>query len=129
MPRTEHLSNIQPNKIYALDATVLFKHNTGRTTTAIIQQENSQAKIKIPSALSHNEETIQEGSNYHFGFCYIGKKGWISVRHPETSIRAIDHIQENLGPMLLSEIANNSVNLNGHYLTTQLYVVAVNPSQ
>lgn len=31
--------------------------------------------------------------------------------------------------MLLSEIANNSQALNGHYLTTLLYVVNVNESQ
>ena len=31
--------------------------------------------------------------------------------------------------MFLSEIANNSVNLAGHYLTTLLYVISVNPTQ
>ena len=36
MPRTEHLSNITPNRIYALDAQVLYKHTTERVTTAII---------------------------------------------------------------------------------------------
>ena len=82
MPRTEHLNNITPNRIYALDAQVLYKHNTGRTTTAIVRQENSQAKMKIPTALMNQGDDIQEGANYHFGFCYIGKNGWISVRHP-----------------------------------------------
>ena len=92
MPRTEHLSNIAPNRIYALDAQVLYTHSTGRTTTAIVGQENSQAKMKIPNALMNEEDGIEEGANYHFGFCYIGKNGWISVRHPETSIRPL---QEN----------------------------------
>lgn len=103
MPRTEHLSNIAPNRIYALDAQVLYKHSAGRTTTAIIEQENSQAKIKIPNSLMNDEDPIEEGAKYHFGFCYIGKNGWISVRHPETSIQSLEeNNREGVQPMHLS---------------------------
>lgn len=36
MPRTEHLSNLNANRIYALDAQLLYKHETPKMTTAII---------------------------------------------------------------------------------------------
>lgn len=51
MPRTEHLNNINTNRIYALDAQLLYKHSTPRMTTAIIEQDNVQSKIKIPNTM------------------------------------------------------------------------------
>ena len=37
MPRTEHLSNIQSNHIYAVNAQVRDTHHGPRMTTAIIE--------------------------------------------------------------------------------------------
>lgn len=36
MPRTEQLSNVNPNHIYALNAQVRYTHHTANMTTAII---------------------------------------------------------------------------------------------
>lgn len=55
MPRTQHLNNINPNRIYALDAQLLYMHSTPRMTTAIIEQDNTQSKIKIPHRLMMEE--------------------------------------------------------------------------
>ena len=45
------------------------------------------------------------------------------------TIEPIEGMNHDLQPMTLSQIANNSLNLNGRYLTTLLYVVTVNPVQ
>ena len=53
MPRTEHLANLSPNHIYALDAQVRYLHHTPNVTTAIIEDDNVQSKIKIPKSLNN----------------------------------------------------------------------------
>lgn len=89
MPRTEHLANLNANHIYALDARVQYVHHTPTMTTAIIEDEGVQSKIKIPQSLNNIRDDIEEGMKYHFGFCYIAPNGWIKARNPDTSIRAI----------------------------------------
>lgn len=56
MPRTVHLGDINPNRIYAIDAQLLYMHETPRMTTAIIEQENVQSRIKIPRRMMMMEE-------------------------------------------------------------------------
>lgn len=130
MPRTEHLSNVNPNHIYALNAQVKYTHHGPNMTTAVIQDENVQSKIKIPHSLNNIREEIEAGINYHFGYCYIAPNGWIKARNPDNTIRpSEEHGGAVQQPMTLSDIANNSQSLNGHYLTTLLFVVKVNESQ
>ncbi len=47
MPRVEHISNMNANHIYALNAKVMYTHHGPRMTTAIIEDEDVQSKIKI----------------------------------------------------------------------------------
>lgn len=49
MPKTQHLNSLTSNRIYALDAQVLYKHHSVKNTTAIIQQDKVQSKLKIPN--------------------------------------------------------------------------------
>lgn len=50
MPKQETLANITPNKYYSLDANLKYMHKTQNFITAIIEQEDTQSKIKIPSS-------------------------------------------------------------------------------
>lgn len=130
MPRTEHLANLNPNHIYAVDAQVRYIHHTPNMTTAVIEDDHVQSKIKIPNSLNNIRDEIEEGMNYHFGFCYIAPNGWIKARNPDHTIKAHeDNSDAVINPMLLSDIVNKSQSLNGHYLSTLLYVVKVNESQ
>lgn len=124
MPRTEHLSHLNPNKIYAIDAQVLYTHETPTKTTAIIQQEDSQGMIKIPG----KDLRLHEGNSYHFGFCYIGNNGWISARHPNHSIQPSNR-SNTIPSISLREIAENVEKYHGHYITTTLQVISVQPPQ
>lgn len=126
MPRTEQLSNVNPNRIYALNAQVKYIHHGPNMSTAIIEDDNVQSKIKIPNSLNNIREEIEDGMKYHFGYCYISPNGWIKARNPDSTIRVSEDEQLVDQPMPLSDIANNSLNLNGRYLTTLLYVVKVN---
>lgn len=58
MPRTEHLSNVNANHIYSLNAQVKYMHHTANMTTAIIEDENIQSKIRIPQSLNNIREEI-----------------------------------------------------------------------
>lgn len=58
MPRTELLSNVSPNHIYSLNAQVKYTHHGANMTTAIIEDENTQSKIKIPHSLNNIREEI-----------------------------------------------------------------------
>lgn len=58
MPRTEHLANLNPNRVYALDAQVRYIHHTPNMTTAVIEDDNVQSKIKIPNSLNNIREEI-----------------------------------------------------------------------
>jgi len=89
MPRVEHISNMNANHIYALNAKVMYTHHGPRMTTAIIEDEDVQSKIKIPHSLNNIREDIEEGMNYHFGFCYVAPNGWIKARNPDSTIRPI----------------------------------------
>lgn len=53
MPRTEHLSSIQSNHIYALNAHLKYAHHGPNMTTAIIEDESVQSRIKIPNSLNN----------------------------------------------------------------------------
>jgi hypothetical protein len=89
MPRTERLSNVQSNHIYAVNAQVKYTHHGPNMTTAIIEDDNIQSKIKIPHSLNNIRNEIEEGMNYSFGFCYIGPDGWIKARNPDNTIRPV----------------------------------------
>lgn len=58
MPRTEHLANFSPNHIYALNAQVRYVHHAPSMTTAVIEDEGVQSKIKIPQSLNNIREEI-----------------------------------------------------------------------
>jgi hypothetical protein len=126
MPRTEHLANIHPNRIYALNAQVRYVHHTPTTTTAIIEDEGVQSKITIPKSSNNIREEIEAGINYHFGFCYISPSGWIKARNPDASIHPIEEGRAAIAPMALHDIVMNSPSLLDRYLTTVLYVVKIN---
>lgn len=58
MPRTEHLANVSPNHIYSLNAQVKYAHHGLHMTTAIIEDQDTQSKIKIPHSLNNIRDEI-----------------------------------------------------------------------
>jgi hypothetical protein len=97
-------------------------------TTAIIEEEGVQSRIRIPESTNNVREDMENGMNYHFGFCYIGNNGWISARNPDVSIHPIDDDKQTvIKPMNLYEMVMHSQTLDNKYLTTLLYVIKVNP--
>lgn len=105
MPRREALINLTPNRYYEIEATLKYKHQTANYTTAIIEQDNTQSKIKIPSS----DIEMEEGSSYKFAKCFYSRNGWINVRNPQETIEEVH--SNSIVPLSLSTIYTERANL------------------
>lgn len=59
MPRTEQLSQISQNKVYAIDAQVKFIHHKENASTAIVEDNGVQGRIRIPQSFGNIREEIE----------------------------------------------------------------------
>jgi hypothetical protein len=71
---------------------LVSKHEIEGFTTAILQQDSIQKKIKIPNC----ETEIKEGGNYRFKNCFYNSSGWLTVRSPDDSIEAVSALDSDL---------------------------------
>ena len=121
MPRQENLAAITPNRYYSLEATVKYVHETDGCTTAIIEQENTQRKIKSP----HVGLELQEGAKYAFDKCFFSRNGWLTLKELDKLRQLEPRDRESLPLGLIYE---RRAQLNSHYLSTLLQVVDVLPT-
>lgn len=76
MPRKESLATIVPNRYYDLQATVKYFHRTEQGATAIIEQDQVQKKILLPSQTNDLDLDVQ----YRFSKCFYSRNGWIKIK-------------------------------------------------
>jgi hypothetical protein len=122
MPRKEVLAAITPNRYYHLEATLKYVHETENLTTAIIEQDNTQKRIKFPRMMRE----LQEGAQYSFEKCFYSNNGWIRVDDAE-KIKLLEPKANEF--LTLKEIYDARAELNGHYVTTILQIVEVGPAE
>ena len=82
MPRLEHLENLNPQRTYAINATLKYLHQGENYMTGVLEQENAQSKFCI----KNKEVQMREGYDYNFDRCFCGNNGWLYPRNPENSI-------------------------------------------
>lgn len=103
-------------------------HHCENLSTAIIEENSVQARVKIPHSLENARQDIEEGAKYHFGYCFINKNREVVVRNPDDTITRAPE-PAHLQTQSLADISNNLETLNGNYLTTLLYVVKFNETR
>jgi hypothetical protein len=118
MPRQESLSAITPNRYYRLQATLKFKHQTEYFTTAIIEEDSVQRKIKLPLE-AHD---LIEGAKYDFAKCFFSSNGWIRVKETQ----GISQLEpKSIETNSLPEIFENRYKLNNNCLSLVLEIVDI----
>ena len=120
MPRKETLAAITPNRYYTLEAKLKYVHETEGCTTAIIEQENTQRKIKFPQVGME----LQEGAQYAFEKCFYSRNGWLTLKELD-KLRQLEPRETESLP--LGVVYEKRFELNSNYLSTLLQVVEVMP--